>query len=149
MHDLLNSLGIAQIIAPQTVQAAPVASDAIDLQGCESLALIVAVGNIVDTLDSENRIDVKIEHADDNGNGAPAAFTACADSDVMAAPEALNAGVFLSIDDAGLESKRHTIGYCGGKRFVKVTATPVSMTTGGPMAVLAIKGNLAQRPAAN
>lgn len=147
MHDLLNSLGIAQIIAPQTVQAAPVAGSAIDMQGCESLALIVAVGEIADTLDSDNRIDVKIEHADDDGTGNPGAYAACSDADVMAS-ETLVSGVFLSIDDTALENKRHAIGYCGGKRFVKVTATPVSMTTGGPLAVLAIKGNLSQRPAA-
>lgn len=147
MHDLLNSLGIAQVIAPQTVQAAPVNSGAIDMQGCESLAVIVAVGNIADTLDSTHRIDVKIEHADDNGAGAPGAFAACTDADVLAA-NGLADGMFLRIDAANLKNKRHVIGYSGNKRFVKVTATPVSLATGGPLAVIALKGNLAQRPTA-
>ena len=148
MHDLINSIKIEQPIAPQTVQASAVAGTAIDMQGAESLSIIVAVGNIADTLDASNRLDVKIEHADDNGSGAPGSYAACTDEHVLNA-EGLEEGVFLSVDAAGKESKRHAIGYIGGKRFVRVTATPVSLETGGPVAVLAIKGNLASAPAAN
>lgn len=148
MHDLINSIKIEQPIAPQTLQASAVVGTAIDMQGAQSLSIIVAVGNIADTLDASNRLDVKIEHADDNGAGAPGSYSDCVDADVLNA-SGLASGVFLSVDAAGKENKRHAIGYIGGKRFVRVTATPVSLETGGPMAVLAIKGNLAAAPAAN
>ncbi len=147
MHDLINSVAIIQAVAPQTVQAAPVTSAAIDMQGAESLALVVAVGAIGETLDANNRIDVKIEHADDDGSGSPAAYAACTDADVIGA-QGLNSGVFLAIDAAAKAGKRHTLAYAGGKRFVRVSATPVSLESGGALAILAIKGNLAQTPQA-
>lgn len=147
MHDLINSIAVIQAVAPQTIQAAPLTSAAIDMQGCESLAVIVAVGNIADTLDADNRIDVKIEHAEDDGTGNPAAYTACSDVDVIGASD-LTSGVFLSVDALGKENTRHTLAYAGGKRFVRLSATPVSLETGGAIAILAIKGNLAQKPQA-
>ncbi len=48
-----------------------------------------------------------------------------------------------------MEAKRYVIGYRGGKRFVKVTATPVSLSTGGPIAMIALKGATAQKPVVN
>ncbi len=148
IHDLVNTIAIEQSAQPQIIQAAAVSTGNIDMQGYESLAVAVLVGNISDTLDPGNRIDVKIEHADDDGTGAPGAYTACADADVLNAT-GLAAGQFLSIDAAGKEQKRHVIGYAGGKRFVKVTATPVSIETGGPIALVALKGTPARAPVAN
>jgi hypothetical protein len=148
MHDLVNNLGLIQSVNPQTIQASALDTGNIDMQGAGMLAVVLLVGNIADTLDATHRIDVKIEHADDDGTGAPAAYAACADEDVLNFAN-LSAGKFLSIDAAGKKQKRHVIGYKGGKRFVKVTATPVSLTTGGPVAMLAIKGNLNQTPANN
>lgn len=145
MHDLINSVSLIQAIAPQTVQAAAVTSTAIDMQGAQSLAIVIAVGAIGDTLDASNRLDVKIEHADDDGAGTPAAYTSCADTDVIGA-SGLTGGVFLKLDAPAKANARHAIAYNGGKRFVRVIATPVSLETGGPVAVLAIKGNLAQQP---
>lgn len=145
MHDLMNSVVVSQPLAPQTVSTAPVTSAAIDMQGAESLAFITAVGTIVDVLDASNRIDIKIEHADDDGNGAPESYAACTDSDVAGASGLVD-GVFLSIDAAAKTGKSHTIAYRGGKRFVRLSATPVSLDDGGTLAMIAIKGNLAQQP---
>lgn len=147
-HDIVNNLFLSQVLNPQTIQGAALNSGNIDTQGAETLAIALLVGNIVDVLDSTHRIDVKIEHADDDGAGSPGAYAACTDEDVLNFT-GLSSGQFLSIDAAGKEQKRHVIGYRGGKRFVKVTATPVTLTTGGPIAMLAIKGNLNQKPAAN
>lgn len=143
MHDIVNNLTIAQCLAPQVIQAAALDSGNIDMQGHETLAVAVLVGNITDTLDADNRIDLTIEHGD-----ATDAYTPCTDEDVLNFT-GLSSGAFLSIDAAGKEQKRHVIGYKGGKRYVKVTATPVSMTTGGPIAMVAIKGNAASAPVTN
>ena len=148
MHSIVDNLKIEQALMPQTIQAAALDSGNIDMQGAENLSVALLVGNIADTLSASVKIEVKIEHADDNGSGAPAAYAACSDADVLNF-SGLTAGLFLSIDAAGKEQKRHVIGYHGGKRFVKVTATPISLTTGGAIAMLALKGGLAQRPAAN
>ena len=148
MHDIVHNIAVEQSAMPQTIQASAINTGNIDMQGADALAVVVLVGNIADTLDASHRIDVKIEHAEDDGTGAPAAYAACADSDVLNA-SGLSSGVFLSVDAAGKEQKRHVVGYVGGKRFVKVTATPVSLSTGGPIALLALKGNVHQLPVDN
>lgn len=148
LHDLVSNIAVEQCLAPQTIQATALNSGDIDCQGFEAVAVVLAVGNIADILDASNRIDVKIEHAEDDGTGSPAAYAACTDSDVLNAT-GLSSGQFLSIDAADKESKRHVIGYRGGKRFVKVTATPVSIEIGGPVAMLALKGTAAQAPVSN
>ncbi|MDD9901052.1 MAG: hypothetical protein OXT65_08755 [Alphaproteobacteria bacterium] len=148
MHDIVSNLGIAQVLAPQTIQASALDSGDIDTQGTETLAVAILVGEIADTLDASNRIDLTIEHADDDGTGSPGSYSDCTDDDVLNFTS-LSSGVFESVDDAAKENKRHVIGYRGGKRFVKVTATPVSLATGGPVAMMALTGNLAQKPADN
>lgn len=148
MHDIVNNIAIEQSLAPQTIQAAALNTGNIDMRGAEACAIVVAIGNIADTLSGSVRIDMKIEHADDDGTGAPGAYAACTDEDVLNFT-GLASGVFLSVDAAGKENKRHVIGYRGGKRFVKVTATPVSLVTGGPIAMVALKGCVAQVPVSN
>ena len=148
MHNLVNTLSIVQCLQPQTIQASALNTGNIDTQGAEALSVILLVGNIVDSLSGSVRLDVKIEHADDDGTGAPASYGPCADADVLNF-SGLSSGIFLSIDASGKKQKRHVIDYVGGKRFVKVTATPVSLTTGGPIAILALKGNLSELPVAN
>ena len=148
MHDIVNNIAVMQVLAPQTIQAAALDSGAIDTQGRETLAVAVLVGAVGDTLDSSNRIDLKIEHADDDGTGSPAAFAACTADDVLNA-DTVTDGIFFSVDDDDKENARHVIGYRGGKRFVKVTATPVSLSTGGAIAMIALQGNPAQAPVDN
>jgi len=148
MHNIINNLTLTQVLNPQTIQASALTSGNIDTQGVETLAVVVMVGNLADTLSGSIRVDIKIEHADDDGTGSPAAYAACADADVQNFT-GLSSGIFKSLQAAGDKSKRYAIGYIGGKRFVKVTATPVSVATGGPIAMLALKGNQTQRPITN
>lgn len=148
MHNIASTLSIAQVLNPQTITASALSSGNIDMQGAETLAVVLLVGNISEALDGSHKIDVKIEHADDDGTGSPAAYGACTDSDVLNA-SGLVSGVFLTVDSNTEEQKRHVVEYIGGKRFVKVTATPTGLSTGGPVAMLALKGNLTQRPVSN
>lgn len=146
MHDLINSLVITQASAPQVIDTTPVATGNIDMQGAESLLIVAAIGDIEETLGPSARIDLKIEHAEDN-DGSPAAYTACGLEDILGV-ETITDGIFASVNDDAKENKRHLVAYRGGRRFVRVTATPTGLTDGGAIALLAIKGNLAQRPQA-
>jgi hypothetical protein len=148
MHNIVNNLTITQAANPQTIQASSVNTGNIDTQGATALAVVVMIGNIVDTLDSSHRIDLKIEHADDDGAGSPGTYAACADADVTNFT-GLSAGIFKSVVSSPDENKRYAIGYVGGKRFFKVTAVPTSISIGGPVAMLLLKGNLSQKPAVN
>lgn len=147
MRDIFNNVVLAQVLAPQTIQAAALNSGNIDMQGYGSLAIAVLIGAMGESLGANDRIDLKIEHADDDGTGAPGAYSACEDSDVLGFT-GLAAGVFYSVDADAKAGKSYTIGYRGGKRFAKVTATPVSLATGGPIAMLAAKGDPTQSPVA-
>lgn len=148
IHDLVNNVLVEQSLSPQSIQASAVNSGNIDCRSAGALAVAVLIGNIADTLGTSNRIDLKIEHADDDGTGNPASYNACADEDVLNY-SGLAAGVFLSVNANAMKSKRYVIGYRGGKRFVRVTATPVSLATGGPVAIVALKGLTTQRPVSN
>ncbi|MBI3440664.1 MAG: hypothetical protein HY052_02480 [Proteobacteria bacterium] len=149
MHSLVDNIGIEQSLAPQTIQASALNSGNIDTLGSDTLAITVLIGAMADTLSSSVHLDLKIEHADDDGTGSPGAYAACADTDVLHFSSLSGAGVFLSLTANSQTQKRCVIGYTGGKRFVRVTATPVSLTTGGPIAMLALKGSVHQLPVAN
>ncbi len=148
MHDIIHNMEILQAAAPQSIISSAITSGNIDTQGSEAVAVAVLLGTFGDTLAAGKRIDLKIEHADDNGSGAPAAYSNCTDADVQNA-NALNAGVFAVVDANAEANRRYVVGYRGGKRFVRVTATPTGLTSGGSIAMLALCGNLSQKPADN
>lgn len=66
-------------------------------------------------------------------------YAACTDSDVAGASSLVD-GVFLSIDAAAKTGKSHTVAYRLGRSLLRLSATPVSLDDGGPLAVIAIKG---------
>jgi len=148
MHTIVDNLKIEQALMPQNIQAIALNTGDIDCQGAGALSASLLVGNIADVLSGSVKIDIKIEHADDDGTGLPAVYSACTDADVLNF-SGLVAGLFLSIDATTKEQKRHVIDYIGGKRFVKITATPSGLTSGGEIAILTLKGNLSQKPASN
>ena len=147
MKDLHSNVAVVQALTPQTVQASAVNSGNIDKQGFDSLEIIVPVGNIVTALTATEKLELKIEHADDDGTGAPGAYAACADTDVLGFT-GLAAGVFKVLDADTKDQKTYAIGYVGSRRFVKVTVTPTSITTGGPVAILVLKGSPSIAPVA-
>ena len=148
MHSIVDNIAMEQALMPQTILASALDSGNIDMQSAEDLSVVLLVGDIADTLSGSVKVDVKIEHAEDDGTGAPDTYVACTDEDVLNFT-GLTAGLFLSIDDVAKEQKRHVIEYRGDKRFVKVTATPTGLSTGGAVAILALKGSLNQKPASN
>lgn len=147
MRDNYSNVLVEQNLFPATVQASAVNSGNIDTRGFDSLTVVVAVGDIADALSGTSKLTLKIEHADDDGTGSPASYAACADTDVLGFT-GLASGVFKTIDADTKDKKAYPIGYVGGKRFVKVTATPASLSTGGPVGILSLKGHPAQAPVA-
>lgn len=148
MHDIIHNIGVSQIAAPQTVTSGPIVSETIDMQGIGALAVAVMLGDTADTLGPSVYLDLKIEHADDNGAGAPAAFSACQSGDVK--PDmAVSNGVFKRVDSNAEADMRYAVEYSGGKRFVRLTAAPQGLTNGIQLAMLALAANAAQRPVDN
>ena len=147
MHDIIHNIGVSQIAAPQTIKTVAVVGEVIDTQGIGALAVAVLLGNAADTLGAGVYVDLKIEHADDNGNDAPAAFAPCTAADIS--PDmAVSAGVFQRVNSPSLDNTRYAVEYRGGKRFVRVSAVPAGLDDGLPLAMLAMAGNTAQKPGA-
>ena len=89
-----------QSLKPQTIAASALNSGNVDTQGYESLSVAILVGDISETLGSGSpvaQIDLKIEHAADDGTGAPGTYAACVDADVLGFT-GLTAGLFKTID---------------------------------------------------
>ncbi|MBU6475055.1 MAG: hypothetical protein KGQ70_03740 [Alphaproteobacteria bacterium] len=148
MHDIVNNIAVTQSVMPQTITSTALTTGTVDTQGADIQSFVVLVGNINDTLSGTVRIDLSISHADDDGTGNPTAFTACDDTGVLNFSGLVN-GVFASVNASAAAEKRYVIDYVGGLRFVKVTATPVGLTNGGPVALLSLQANLHTLPAVN
>lgn len=83
LHDIVSNIALEQSLNPQTIQGSALNSGNVDCRAFGAVAIAVLVGNIADTLGASNRIDLKIEHADDDGSGSPGAYSACTDDDVL------------------------------------------------------------------
>lgn len=141
-RDNYDSALYEQVLKPQTIQASALNSGNIDNQGYESLTVAILLGDVADALPGSpaGKIELKVEHAADNGSGAPGTYADCIDSEVIGFT-GLTTGIFQTIDTDTEDNRRYAIGYRGDKRFVRVTATPTNIATGGPIAMLAVKGH--------
>lgn len=151
MHDSdSRNLGVLGL-APVVIQGSALNTGNIDLKGFDSALVLVLAGIITEMQTPVSpllgTIVFKIQHAEDN-DGSPAAYADCADADVVGAT-GLSSGEFLtftegtSADDLSVNQ----ISYIGGRRFIKITATPDDISAGGPIAIPVIKGHALHGPA--
>lgn len=115
-------------LAP-TTGIAPVAADAdvngvsVDLQGYEAALLVAEVGIAGVALSGTDKIEFEVEHADDDGAGAPDTWADCADADLVNAVTGTSDGTFGVVDtDTTDEETTFQTSYIGGKRWVRVVA---------------------------
>lgn len=146
MKDTFNNILAVSGALPVVITSSDVTTGDVDLQGYNSALLLVHVGAIVDALDASNKIALKLEHADDDGTGIADSYTDVTDDDVLSNLEAISSGIFKTLDADTDDSKLYAIGYTGGKRFIKLTAVPTSIGTGGPIGITVLKGHPAQLP---
>lgn len=136
-RDLKNNLKVTQLLDPDTVTS-DTATAAVDMQGYDSLMLVVAVGASGDTLSGSLYTELEVQHSDSPSSG----FAACADADILDAITGNNTGTFAKIDDAAEDDAAYKVSYIGNKRYVKVNIN-VSGThsNGTPIGVVAIQGH--------
>lgn len=148
MRDLHSNIGVVHAIPAQVMSTGGGAQNSgdVDLRGFLAAEVIVNAGTSGDTLDADNRYDLKIEHADDDGAGSAGDYAACQAKDILGADPS-ESGVAVVVDALADEDQVHRFGYVGGKRFVKVTLTPVgTLTNGMPFAVEIVKARPLQYP---
>ena len=117
---------------------------AIDSQGFSSVVHVVNVGAPGITFSTTNKVDIELEHSDDN-----ATFTDVTSNTDVTGGTVDSSGVFQTIDANGDCNKVYAIGYVGGKRYSRVvlnfSGTHGSNTIFG---VMGVKGHPLHGPSA-
>lgn len=136
MRDMMSNFDVKRAISPVSVadNTAQV-SQIIDMQGSDALTFVIATGSIAD---ADATFTVLVEHDDASGFGTAAAVP----DEQLIGTEAL-AG--FQFDD---DNECRKIGYRGGKRYVRLTITPVNNASAALLSAVAILQPLLQ-PAAN
>ena len=129
----------------QTITGSALNTGDVDTQGFDSAQFVVDYGDI-DELGASPvgaaKIDIKLEHAADDGTGAAGAYSEVTLVEVIG-PTSVTAGVVATVTTDTALSR---FGYRGGKRFVRVTLTPTGLTNGGPVGVWLLKAHAHQAP---
>lgn len=144
-RDNFNDVLPARALQIQTISGSALNTGNIDLQGFESAQVLVDFGDIDELGGSPQgaaKIDVKLEHADDNGSGAPGAYADVTAADVLG-PSSVTSGVVASVTT---DTAVVRVGYRGERRFIRATVTPTALTNGGPVGIWVVKGHPHQGP---
>ena len=145
MRDLHNNLSPTRAIQVQTITGSPLVSGNLDLAGFEAAEVLVDFGDIDEMGSSPQggaQIAIKIEHADDDGSGSPGSYAEVALTDVIG-PGAVSSGVVSTVTNDAVPVR---VGYVGGKRFLRLTLTPTSLTNGGPVGGWLLRGRPRHAP---
>lgn len=136
MRDLHNNISVVEALETIVVNNDTEGTGSVvDLVDHESAELIVAVGQSGDTLASNLKLDLILQHGDQAGGGDMAAV---AESDVLGSWA--TGGIFATVDADGEDGAVYRVGYVGNKRYVRlfvdVTGTHTNGTPIGAVAVL-------------
>ena len=141
MQDLKNNIGVVQSLAP-AARDADANGTGVDLQGFESATIVIDMGAEGITLSSTNKIEIELEHSDDNSTFTDVTSSA----DVIGATPDSN-GVIATFDDVAEAPAVSKVGYIGGKRYIRAVANfSGTHGTATPMAVSVIKGHARSNP---
>ena len=118
---------VAALIAP-TIDVNYAACDLLHFDGCR---ISVHVGNSGDTLSGSVKIELEVEHSDDNST-----WSDCADADLTTSVTGTNTGTFAVIDAPAEDSAIFQTEYLNSKRYVRVVLNVTGTHTNGtPIAV--------------
>ena len=137
--DLYNNVLPTRALQIQTITGSPLNTGDVDLAGYYSAQVVVDFGDIDEMGTSpvgSAKIDIKLEHADDDGTGAAGAYANVAAADIDGLTP--SSGVVATVTT---DANEVVFGYVGSRRFVRVTLTPTALTIGGPVGVWAMDGH--------
>ena len=141
MQDLKNNIGVVQSLAPAE-RGSDANGTGVDLQGFESATVVIDMGAEGITLSSTNKIEIELEHSDDNSTFTD--VTSSADV-IGATPD--SSGVIATFDDPAEAPAIASVGYIGGKRYIRAVANfSGTHGTATPMSVSVIKGHARKNP---
>lgn len=136
MRDLANNTNTVVVVAPAVITG-DTNGTGVDLQGFSSCQLTVSTGVEGDTLSSSVKFEYYLEDSDDNST-----FAAVTSNLNTTGKGVDSNGVFLLLDANGETPQITTIGYIGGKRYVRVRIDATGTHSNGtPMSITGVQGN--------
>lgn len=133
-RDISKDVSVVALIAP-AVLAADNTPAAVDMQNFGAAVIVLAVGIGGITFSATNKIEFKLTHSDDNST-----YTAVTDADVKGATVATG-GIIKSLVAAHAAGSLTTVGYHGGKRYLKLLADfDGTHGTGTPISACIVRG---------
>ena len=125
---------LSQLVSPDALQTGN-----IDLRGFDSAMFGIDFGDIDEMGGSpvaDAKIQVLVEHAEDDGSGSPDTYANVGTDDIDGATPA--SGIVAT---ATTDANEVTFGYTGGRRFVRLSLIPTGLTNGGPVGIWMIQGH--------
>lgn len=96
---------------------------------------VVDLGNSGDTLSGSVKIELEVQHSDDDST-----WVACADTDITGAVAGTNTGTYAVIDAPAEDSAIFTTEYIGGKAYTRTVLNVTGTHTNGtPISVQYIR----------
>jgi hypothetical protein len=151
MKDLLNEIDVRVSVKPQvqTNDSTAIVGEIIDRDGFASVTHVIATGVLTD---ANATFAVTMEHGDAANLSDTAAVTA---TDLIGDTKSTSAGTSATaLANAaftfGADTKCRKLGYCGAKRYSRITITPTGNDAGAaPVAAIAILGHAQATPTVN
>lgn len=113
LKDLKSNLQVSSLLIP-AVRNSDTNSSGLDLADALCAEIAVHLGDSADTLSGTNKIEIELEHSDDNSS-----WSDCADAEIDTAVTATNTGTFALVDAPSEDSTVFKVGYKGSKRYVR------------------------------
>ncbi len=145
MRDLRPNIAFADAIFPRTISSTgspdQIVGTTVDLQFFESAEVVVYLGDI-DELGSSpvgsSKVEMLLEDSEDDST-----YSAVALADTLG-PSSVTSGIVAS--STGDQGAFLQVGYVGGKRYLRITLLPTTLTNGGPITAFVIKGHPRHAP---
>jgi hypothetical protein len=131
--DLHNNIATVMLYEPQNTTA-DTYSNLVDLQGAESVELLVHCGALTG-VDGSNYFEFKVYESDTT---AAADFTLVGTNDLL--------GAFTRVDSTTKDQVIQKVGYIGNKRYLRVLIDETGTITAGIVGVTAILSNGRHQP---
>lgn len=125
IKDVKSNIKLVSSLLP-AVRTADANGAGVDTQDSVGVGLVAHIGLSGDTLSGSVKIEMEVQHSDDNSS-----FSACADADINAAVTGTNTGTFAVIDAAADDEQIYKCNYIGSKRYVRVVANFTGTHTNG------------------
>ncbi len=152
MFSMGNDIKAVSALVPaiRGASAADFTGADVNRAGFDALSYVINFGAEADTLSGSVKFDIILEHADDNGSGAPGTYAAVAATDIVIPNWATNmafaaGGIVMTVDAAVESPAVGFVDYVGGKQWSRLKIDATGTTTGQPISAeaLLMKPNLA------